>query len=356
MSAESAAAQSTAATTDLRLVRTVRYAAGTTLAVALAMGIDWQLAYLTPVLALMFLAPPAQRPNPNKLVGFIGIVAVASMAGVAMSGTILMYPVAFLLLEGLILFLLFYRHARGAPPMLTMWLMIAVTVIPVVALQSMDLTLAVAQGLVVGAAVAVAVVWIAYALIPDPADAEPGASAATGAKEKPAPPSRERCISGATVNTIVVFPVVALFLYLGLTSVLILVFVALLSMQPDLATGKKAGKALIVGNLIGGVAAIIVFELLVMVPELYFLLLLTLIVGLSFGGRLFSGSPTGPLFGQAYSTMLLVVLSATSAFGEADAKAWTRVLQIITAVVYLVAAHAAVRSLVGKSETDHATT
>jgi uncharacterized membrane protein YccC len=336
MSAESAAAQSTAATTDLRLVRTVRYAAGTTLAVALAMGIDWQLAYLTPVLALMFLAPPAQRPNPNKLVGFIGIVAVASMAGVAMSGTILMYPVAFLLLEGLILFLLFYRHARGAPPMLTMWLMIAVTVIPVVALQSMDLTLAVAQGLVVGAAVAVAVVWIAYALIPDPADAEPGASAATGAKD--------------------VFPVVALFLYLGLTSVLILVFVALLSMQPDLATGKKAGKALIVGNLIGGVAAIIVFELLVMVPELYFLLLLTLIVGLSFGGRLFSGSPTGPLFGQAYSTMLLVVLSATSAFGEADAKAWTRVLQIITAVVYLVAAHAAVRSLVGKSETDHATT
>ena len=81
MSAESATAQNTSATHDLRLVRTVRYAAGTTLAVALAMGIDWQLSYLTPMLALMFLAPPAQRPNPKLLAGFAGIVAVASMAG-----------------------------------------------------------------------------------------------------------------------------------------------------------------------------------------------------------------------------------------------------------------------------------
>jgi uncharacterized membrane protein YccC len=356
MSAESATAQNTSATHDLRLVRTVRYAAGTTLAVALAMGIDWQLSYLTPMLALMFLAPPAQRPNPKLLAGFAGIVAVASMAGVAMSATLLMYPVAFLLIEGLILFLLFYRHARGAPPLLTMWLMIAVTVIPVVALQSMDLTLAVARGLVVGAAVAMAVVWLAYVLVPDPVAKEPDASAGASAKEKPAPPSRELCISGAAVNTIVVFPVVALFLYFGLTSVLILVFVALLSMQPDLATGRKAGKALIVGNLMGGVAAILVFELLVMVPEFVFLLLLTLFVGLSFGSRLFSDAPTGPLFGQAFSTMLLVVLSATSAFGEADTKAWTRVLQITTAVVYLVAAHAAVRSLIGKSETSNATT
>jgi type IV secretory pathway VirB2 component (pilin) len=59
---------------------------------------------------------------------------------------------------------------------------------------------------------------------------------------------------------------------------------------------------------------------------------------------------------MAYSTMLIVVLGATSAYGEADTKAWIRVLQIITAVVYLVVAHAAVRSLIGKSETNHATT
>jgi len=355
MSAESAAAQSTAATTDLRLVRTVRYAVGTTLAVALAMGIDWQLSYLTPILALSFLAPPARRPNPKKMAEFIGIVAVASVIGVLLSASLLPYPVVFLLVELLLLFLLFYGNARGAPPLLTTFLMIAITVIPVLALQSMSLAIGVAKGLATGAAAAMGSVWLAHVLFPDPVTDVPSTPGGAGASGKPAPLSPGQCLTRAWASTVVVFPLAALYLYFGLTSVLVLVFIALLSMQPDVATGTKAGKALVVGNLMGGIAAIVMFELLVMVPEFVFLLLVTLFAGLFFGSRLFSGAPTAPLFGTAYSTMLIVVLSATSAYGEADTKAWTRVLQIIAAVVYLVVAFAAVRSLIGKSETNHET-
>ncbi len=358
MSAESAAAQGALANRqpDLRMVRTIRYAVGTTLAVALAMGVDWQLSYLTPILALGFFAPPAKRPDPKAMATFVGIVAVASASGVLVSAFLLVYPVAFLLAELLLLFLLFYHSARGAPPLLITFLMIALTVIPVVALQSMPLAIGVAQGLVMAAAAAMGSVWLAYVLIPDPVSDEPGTPAGAGAPEKPAPPSPEQCVSRAWINTTVVFPVAALYLYAGLTSVLVLVFIALLSMQPDIATGTKAGKALVVGNVMGGIAAIVMFELLVMVPEFGFLLLVTLLAGLLLGSRLFSKAPTAPLFGMAYSTMLIVVLAATSAYGEADTKAWIRVLQIIAAVVYLVVAHAAVRSLIGKSETDHATT
>ena len=358
MSAEAAAASRALATwrADLRLVRIFRYAVGSTLAVALAMGIDWQLSFLTPILALSFFAPPARRPKPKAMAAFIGIVAAAAAFGVFVSATLLVYPVVFLLVEGLLLFLLYYRNARGAPPLLTTWLMIAVTVIPVVALQSMALAVAVAQGLVVGGVGAMAVVWLAYVLLPDPVTDDsysPGAGASAG--EQPAPPSPAECVSRAWLSTIVVFPVLALYVYLGLTSVIILIFVALLSMQPDLATGHKAGKAMIVGNVMGGIGAIVMFELLVMIPEYGFLILLTLLAGLAFGSRLFSGAPTAPLFGMAFSTVLLVVLSSTSAFGEAGAKAWTRVLQITTAVVYLVVAYAAVRSLRSQSETNHAT-
>jgi hypothetical protein len=337
------------------MVRTTRYAVGTTLAVALAMGIDWQLSYLTPILALSFFAPPAKRPDPRAMAAFVGIVAVASASGVLVSAFLLVYPVAFLLAELLFLFLLFYHSARGAPPLLITFLMIAITVIPVLALQSMALAIGVAQGLVVGAAAAMGSVWLAYVLIPDPVSGETSAPA-VGNPEKPLPPAPEQCVSRAWINTTVVFPVAALYLYAGLTSVLVLVFIALLSMQPDIATGTKAGKALVVGNVMGGIAAIVMFELLVMVPEFGFLLLVTLLAGLLLGSRLFSKAPTAPLFGMAYSTMLIVVLAATSAYGEADTKAWIRVLQIIAAVVYLVVAHAAVRSLIGKSETDHATT
>ena len=358
MSAESGTASATLATwhTDRRLVRTFRYAVGTTLAVALAMGIDWQLSFLTPILALSFLAPPARRPEPKSIAVFIGVVAAAAAVGVFVSATLLVYPVVFLLVELLFLFLLYYRTARGAPALLTTWLMIALTVIPIVALQSMAVAVAVAQGLVVGATGAMAVVWLAYVLIPDPVTDEgyaPAAASSTG--EGSALPSPAECAASAWIRTIVVFPLLALYLYLGLTSVVVLIYVALLSMQPDAATGHKAGKAMIVGNVMGGIGAIVMFELLVIVPEYGFLILLTLLGGLAFGTRLFSGAPTAPLFGMAFSTVLLVVLSSTSAYGEAGAKAWIRVVQITTAVMYLVVAFAAVRSLRSPPETNHAT-
>jgi hypothetical protein len=318
------------------------------------MGIDWQLSFLTPILALSFLGSPAPRPAPKAIVTFIGVVAAAGFVGVLVSATLLTYPIVFLLVEGLLLFLLFYHGARGAPALLITWLMIALTVIPVMALQSMVLAIALAKGLVVGAAGALAIVWLAHVLIPDPPSGEVGAAAAAGGA-KPAPPSPQQCVTRAWLNTAVVFPVVAFYLFTGLTSVLILVMIALLSMQPDVSKGYKAGVALITGNLMGGIAAIVTYELLVMVPEYMYLILLTLLASLFFGGRLFSGTPKAPLFGMAFSTLLLVVLSTTSSFGEADAKAWTRVVQITIAVVYLVVAFGTIRSLRRKPETTHAT-
>jgi hypothetical protein len=320
------------------------------------MGIDWQLSFLTPVLALSFLGSAKPRPAPKLMVTFIAIVAVAAMVGVTLSALLLSYPLVFLLVEGLLLFLLFYHLAKGAPALLITWLMIALTVIPVMALQSMALAIAIAQGLVVGAAGALAVVWIAHVLFPDPPiDMTRATATKTNGTERSAQPTARDCAARAWLNTVVVFPVVALYLLTGLTSVLILVMIALLSMQPDVSTGYKAGIALIAGNLMGGIAAIVMYELLVMVPEYPYLILLTLLAGLSFGGRLFSDKPKAPLFGMAFSTMLLVVLSTTSSFGEADAKAWTRVVQITIAVVYLVVAYGAIRSLRSKPESTHAT-
>ncbi len=357
MSAEFALAQGAVTTwrADARTVRIFRYAIGSTLAVAVAMGIDWQLSFLTPILALSFLGSPAPRPAPRAIVTFIGVVAVAGLVGVLVSATLLTYPIVFLLVEGLLLFLLFYHGARGAPALLITWLMIALTVIPVMALQSMVLAIALAKGLVVGAAGALAIVWLAHVLIPDPPSGEVHAPAAAAGGAKPAPPSPQQCVARAWLNTAVVFPVVAFYLFTGLTSVLILVMIALLSMQPDVSKGYKAGIALITGNLMGGIAAIVTYELLVMVPEYGYLILLTLLASLFFGGRLFSGTPKAPLYGMAFSTLLLVVLSTTSSFGEADAKAWTRVVQITIAVIYLVVAFGTIRVLRRKPETSHAT-
>ena len=110
-------------------------------------------------------------------------------------------------------------------------------------------------------------------------------------------------------------------------------------MQPAFAKDFKAGKSLILGNLIGGIAAIIVYEVFTVVPEFFYFVILVLFIGLIFGKQVFSGKPKAALWGMGYSTFLLVICSTTATgMTEADAKVWTRVFQIMIAVIYIVAA------------------
>jgi uncharacterized membrane protein YccC len=120
-------------------------------------------------------------------------------------------------------------------------------------------------------------------------------------------------------------------------SLLTLVFIGLLVQQPGFATSWKAGMALILGNLVGGIASILAFEVLTIVPEYGYLLLLVLLVGLVFGTQVFSGKPMAPLYGMAFSTFLLIVCSTTASdSGDASSKTYERVFQLMLAVVYVV--------------------
>ena len=71
---------------------------------------------------------------------------------------------------------------------------------------------------------------------------------------------------------------------------------------------------------------------------------------LLFGLGLFSESKWAPLFGMAFSTVLIIIGSTTSSFGDAGAKATTRVIQITLAVVYAVVAFNMLRSLLPRRE------
>ena len=153
------------------------------------------------------------------------------------------------------------------------------------------------------------------------------------------------------MGTAVVFPVAALFFaYQNASSLIILIFIAILTLQPSLSAGYKAGIALIVGNLIGGIASVIIYDLLVIAPHFGFLVLLTLLSALLFGTGLFSNSRWAPLFGMAFSTLLLIIGSTTSSYGEASDKATTRVIQITVAVIYAVVAHNVLLKLFPRSE------
>jgi hypothetical protein len=338
MSADTtAAAAPTAATiADVRAVRIFRYAFGSTLGMAVAMGFDWPLAFLTPVLVVSFLGNTNPRPAIKSLVSFVAIVAAASAVGSALAILLVPYPVVYVLVLGLMLFHLFLAKMRGAPALLITWMLIAVLVIPILASVSTKLAVVVAGYLVYGSAIAVAIVWLAHIAIPDP----PLAAAAAPAAAPQETLSPEYAHYRAILSTAVVFPVAVLFFaFQSVSSLIILIFIAMLTMQPSLAVGYKAGIALITGNLIGGIASMIVYDLLVVAPHFGFLLLLTLLTALVFGAGFFSNSRWAPLFGMAFSTLVLIIGSTTSSYGDADDKASTRVIQITIAVVYSVVAH-----------------
>ena len=204
----------------------------------------------------------------------------------------------------------------------------------------MGLAIGIAKGLVAGAAIAIASVWLAHGLFPDlPEHAANDPEEATGAAAKPLP-SLEVRYRMAMTSTVVVLPVLALIFSLNLTGgALILVFIALLSLQPSFATGWKIGKGLIVGNVIGGIASIAIYETLVAYPTFGFFLLLMLLAGLVFGQAMFSDHPAAPLFKTGFNTVVLLVgMSVTITGTEAGSKFYERIAQIMVAVFYVVAA------------------
>ena len=333
---------------DLRSRRILRYAFGSSLAMAIAMAIDGQLSFLVPVLTLSFLATPDPCPTLRQGVSFVAVIVVACLVSMLLSRILLPFPLVYVPFMGLLLFRIFYAKAGGRSPLLIMWMLIAILAIPLVAMMSPDIASMVVLGIISGAASTMAVVWLVYFFFPDP----PGAHSAVVQKPTAAaiesPAERFRI---AAETTIVVLPVFTVFYTLQLAgSLLILIFIAILSSQPGFAKNYKAGVGLILGNVIGGAIAIVFYEVLVHAPRFPMLLLLTLGTGLFLGSRFHSDRKLAPLYGMAFSTVLLVIGSTTSGNAEAGSKVSSRILQIMAAVTYVVVAFGAMEAWRQRSE------
>ena len=182
--------------------------------------------------------------------------------------------------------------------------------------------------------VTVIVVWISFALLPDTIHTQYEMEAVI---EEPHPPPNEQW-SIALRSLIIVFPLATIFLLMNLISeLLILVFVTILAQQPTATAGIKVGAALILGNLAGGILAIFVFKLLVIMPSYGFLLVVSFTVCLLVGPKFFESKPSAQLWTMGTSTAFLLIISTTGVIGgEVDASLITRIWQIMLAAFYVV--------------------
>ena len=186
-----------------------------------------------------------------------------------------------------------------------------------------------------GAAVAVGIVWLMQTLIPHP---ETGATTAAHAAkpEIPAPPVRFR---SAAISTLAVMPLMVLFYVFQLSQhLVILIFAAILAISASSVAGLKGGMGLLIANIGGGVITILIYNLLVAVPDLAFFVVLMFLTTLLIGRQRFSDRPNAALWGSALNTVLIVIGSVTTSTAEADSNVYLRLIQITLAVIYIVAA------------------
>ncbi len=326
--------------TRRRTAQTYRLAFGMTLSAGIAFYYAWPLAFISPVLAAKLLSLPKVMPF-KAGIGFVAILSAAFILSATLLLPTLRYPLIHLVLIGLILFHLFYARAGGANPIIVVFAVIGVMAIPLVGSLSEALASGVAKGLSYGAALAVAMVYAAAAVFPDPAELGPTVVAEGGAREakqaRPAPPPPRIRLALALRSLVVIYPLYVVFVLFSLVDLaVVLIFAALLGLEPTFGKHWAAGKGLIMANLAGGLVAVVVYNVLVWVPAYPFFLLLVALAGLVVGRLIFSGTTLGKLLAGGITTVFVVLGPVLTGDAAAGATLYLRVLQIMLAVVYVV--------------------
>ena len=320
---------------DLRRARILRYALGVTVCVAIAFAYRWPLFFLAPVLTAFFLAQ--QEPiHPIREAGWLLIAAlVAYLLGLVFSHLLLPYPLVYITLLGLTLFRIYYWVNRGGMPMFALLSLAAIMILPMMSLNQESLTHGFLLSLyfLVSAGLAVFTFLIAHAIVPDPG----GARAGPSAKLRPLGSSRPAAIA-ALKSTLVVLPAAVLFLGMNWVSeLLVIVFVAILSLSSEAIHGRTHGSKLMTANLIGGGVTMVFYLLIVAVPEFEFFITLMFLTMLAFGSAIFAQGPLARYMPPASLALLILIGASMTEHAHFIDKPLMRVVFISLAALYVVA-------------------
>lgn len=328
---------------DIVRRKIIRYAFGIFLSSAIAFGIDWPISFMTIVLTNSFLLGP--KVPVKALFHFLRVVVIAVVSAMILGYLLLPYKIIYTILIGLILLLLFYARDELISPMLKTWLLISILVIPLVSMQDYLVGELVAWALIIGTAIALIIVWISFAILPDrPATLTNQQQKAAASVSTLSP--YQRFIT-ALKRTAVVYPIILLFYYFEWqSSALILIYIGLYSSFPGFAKDFSVGKMLLVGCVSGGIISLFLYEIMVMVPMYTFLLLLFLGFGLIVGDEIFDNRKYAGAIKAGFSTVIFVFGSAVSSDDvDAGGKMMLRVIQVSVVVIYLVLAFGLIEKL-----------
>ena len=282
-----------------RVHAVLRFAFGVTLAFVASELLEWIPTFLAPVLVAVVLVNVPVRPPLKVGVGLIVIIAAAALIALFLCAVLRGAPALLFGATALVVFLALHAIAKGRPRIAPILLLICVTAIPVVALQSESAANAFAVALVRSMCFAILIVWITYLLWPRVTPPRPAASAV--------PLSPELALKSALLGTAILTPLMLVYLMFGIADALpVLIGSVMIVANLDFRSGRKQAVALVIGNTAGGIASLALFLLLVLNPSVVTLTLILLVAALAFGWRITAGDPMAAVVLVAFNAMMIV--------------------------------------------------
>lgn len=310
--------------------RTLRFTIGVGLAVFLAAWINWQLAFVAPVFTAKFLV---DKPNLHRETIYELLLAlIATMGlGLLLSGGITQYPIVLMIAVGLMMAWGYYLFTDPKWNLFATILLIAVLMLPFMAINNPAISLILASGLAISGAVSVAIFALVHIYLPEP-DSEFGGYAAPpiGCEQRWYASFRAMLIS---------FPVVCFFFVFQISEALLtMMFVALLSLMITSEKSVKLSAFLIISNGIGGILAILAFSILAIVPSIFFYTAFIALLAVLIGKKIYTLPEKAPIFATAFSTLLVLIGSTLMSSGDIDSNTFIRIFQLVLVGTYMILA------------------
>ncbi len=326
--------------------RGMRLGFGVATMFTLGAGLAWPLWTIGSIFTNLLLQAPAPVP-PKAARGILLFSAISMLFVWYVAQVLLAYPFFFFVALVASIFGIFRFAAKGGQLLIVVLLMIAVLLIPTLLLTSPKLAIIAAGWLFMNIAIAILASWTFFVIAPPKGTPPP--------KPPKAPVSNSDANKHAFRMTLITAPYAVLHFSMGWTNVLPLIFIALLSTALSGAKGTAMGKGLLLANVLGGVIAIAMSEVLVMAPFYPLLAALSVAVFMLGAKTLVSGGKLAPLAGSAMNGFIVLLGGVIAPFGDGAEIAFIdRLLSIGFAVFYVAVAYAVVDGLMKEQEAEKA--
>jgi hypothetical protein len=316
-------------TTDLRTAKIVRLTVGSTAAAVIAFVFAWPVSFVCPVLTIVFLSKNIPGITYQKWY-LIAYVAGAMLLGLVFTLFLQPYPMVYVPMLGLVFFNIYYLINRRGPFIFGLICLLSVIILPLMNSASEAVAMGFALYLGFSVALALVIFIVAHVLFPDP----PGSPEPPDYEFRPG--YSEAAAKAALKSTLAILPLVVFFNAFEFRGALLaVVYGGILSLAAEQSAGWKTGVALLRATLIGAVAGMVIYWLLVAVPELHFFVVLWLVTMLIFARFIYSDHPLSKYAGSAATAMTILVGSSLGPGADYVGKIVTRALLIGFAGLYV---------------------